>query len=148
MTPAIKISRSTTRFLLAGVAVLVIVLAVVMWPHTKPAAEAPSAAGLVVPISPVPSLPRGADACPVLYRDVTVPFDAGARGTPMTSCGFVEEVRRAYATTPPPTSPMASQIAVASPSTHKVYKLVCFETGGYATCTGGQGAVIYLYNKT
>jgi hypothetical protein len=143
---AIKVSRSTARLVLAGCAVLVIVIAIVMWPHPRPASK--TATPLVpVTITPVPSLPRGAAACPVLYRDVTTPFDAGASGTPMTSCGFVEEVRRAYATTRAPTSPTAAQVTAASPSTHKLYKLVCFETAGYATCTGGQGAVIYLYNQ-
>jgi hypothetical protein len=142
---ALKISHSAARLLLAGVAVLVIALAVLMWPHDNQTASTSSSL-VPVPLTPVPSLPRGANGCPVLYRD-PMPYNAGANGTPMTSCGFVEEVRRAYATTRIPTSLTASQVTAASPSTHKEYKLVCFETAGYATCTGGQGAVIYLYNK-
>ena len=42
----------------------------------------------------VPDLPLGAMACKKLYNDIQIPFDAGARGTPTTSCPFVEQVRR------------------------------------------------------
>jgi hypothetical protein len=145
MIARITVSRSTARLVLGGVVVLIIVVALVMWPHPKPAVQKWSSL-VPVTITPVPGLPRGGAACDVLYRDLK-PFNAGASGTPMTSCGFVEEVRRAYATTRTAISPTTSQVIAASPATHKEYKLVCFESVDYATCTGGQGAVIYLYNQ-
>jgi serine/threonine-protein kinase len=62
----------------------------------------------------------------------------------MTSCPFVEQVRRAYDTD---LRPGTSQLPVVSPATGKRYTLACMTTGSYATCTGAVGAVIYLYNR-
>jgi hypothetical protein len=93
----------------------------------------------------VPGLPPGAAACPRVQTDVQVPFNAGARGTPATSCGFVEQVRKEYSAHSTPTSG-PSEVSAISPATFKWYKLVCFNSGTYVTCTGGAAAVIYLYN--
>jgi hypothetical protein len=94
----------------------------------------------------VPVLPPGALSCPPQFDDLNVLFNAGARGTPTTSCGFVEQVRREYAqhSVPPGGSVV---IRVVSPATAKWYDLGCVATQHYATCTGGNAAVIYLYNK-
>ncbi len=43
----------------------------------------------------VPGLPPGATQCDRVLPEEVNPFNAGARGTPMTSCPFVEQVRRA-----------------------------------------------------
>jgi len=136
--------RWTARLLVAAVAVVVIVLAVVMWPEPT-AGEQAMASSPATDITPVPNLPPGAMKCPVVYSDVTRPFNAGARGTPMTTCSFVEQVRKAFATSPAG-SPDGAQFSVISPTTRKWYKVACFPSGDYTTCTGGQGAVIYLYN--
>jgi hypothetical protein len=96
-------------------------------------------------LTQVVGLPPGATNCPRLFDDVVAPFNAGARGTPMTSCPFVEQVRREYAQRTAPLSG-PQQMRVTSPSTGKWYDLVCTPTGGYVTCTGGVVAVIYLYN--
>ena len=143
---AINVSRPAARLLLGGFTVLVIVVAVLMWPQATGDAPSSSAAQPPVTVTSVPGLPAGAAACDTLYAEVTTPFNAGARGTPMTSCGFVEQVRRAYPTRTL-TAAGTSQLRVTSPSTQKSYDLVCFEVDRYATCTGGQGAVIYLYNQ-
>jgi hypothetical protein len=145
--PAVKITRSSTRGALAllNVAVLVCVTVLLLVgsfrraPHT---ASTPTTDR----IAPVRGLPPGAISCPVIYRDVKTPFNHGARGTAITSCGFVEEVRRAYAKQASPSS-MANPINVASPVTRKVYDLMCVTERTYATCTGGEYAVIYLYNN-
>jgi hypothetical protein len=97
-----------------------------------------------IPVIPVPGLPASAAFCEATYKDVTKPYNAGARGTPMTSCPFVEQVRRAYDTD---LRPGTSQLPVVSPATGKRYTLACMPTGSYATCTGAVGAVIYLYNR-
>jgi hypothetical protein len=90
-------------------------------------------------------LPPGAASCPQIYGEITAPFNAGAAGTPLTSCVFVEQVRwTAYAdhlsTSPPPT-----QLRVVSPITRKQYEMQCISAGRYVTCTGGEDAVVYLY---
>jgi hypothetical protein len=101
----------------------------------------PAAANL----TQVVGLPPGATTCPRLFANVVAPFNTGARGTPMTSCPFVEQVRREYAQRAAPLSG-PQQMRVASPSTGKWYDLVCTPTGGHVTCSGGVVAVIYLYN--
>jgi hypothetical protein len=141
--PAIKISHSTSRVLLVGLFALFIVLAIVLWPRPTPGASGTAAAA--VSIASVPGLPPGAAACDAVYPDLREPFNAGARGTPMTTCRFVEEVRRTYA--PKGRAAQTSQLTVVSPATRKLYNVACFPTADYVTCSGGQGAVIYLYNK-
>jgi hypothetical protein len=96
-----------------------------------------------ISVDGVPGLPPSAATCEVQYTEVTTPYNAGARGTPMTSCPFVEQVRRAYASDSRPGSP---DLPVVSPQTGKRYTMACVPTGSYATCTGAVGAVIYLYN--
>jgi len=93
----------------------------------------------------VPNLPAGATSCPVLFEKVVVPFNAGARGTPTTSCQLVEQVRREYARLAEPLS-RPQQMRVPSPKTQKWIDLVCSPTRGYVTCVGGVAVVIYLYN--
>lgn len=94
----------------------------------------------------VAGLPRGASSCQPIQTDVQVQFDLGARGTPATSCPFVEQVRKAYAGQNSPTS-AAGELIVVSPTTSKSYKLACLSSTTYVTCTGGVAAVIYLYNR-
>jgi hypothetical protein len=140
---AIKISPLTSRVLLVGVFALVIVLAIVLWPRPTP--DASGTAEAAEGLESVPGLPPGAAACDAVYPDLMEPYNAGARGTPMTTCRFVEEVRRAYATKGPAARTL--QLTVVSPATRKPYSVACFPTADYITCSGGQGAVIYLYNK-
>ena len=98
-----------------------------------------------VHLTQVHGLPAGATDCPPVYPHVLAPYDRGARGTPATSCPFVEEVRMTYAKQPPSAGPR--QLRVPSPATYKWYDLVCAPTGSYVTCTGGVAAVVYLYNR-
>jgi hypothetical protein len=104
------------------------------------------------PIAPMAAFTRARGlppnaTCPVVYTDVAKPFNAGARGTPMTSCPFVEQVRRAFALQNPGGSGTQAIRAV-SPTTHRAYDMVCTAEGAYATCVGGQGAIVYLYNNS
>ncbi len=90
-------------------------------------------------------LPAGAAACPVIYPEITAPFNAGARGTPLTSCPFVEQVRRtAYTDHISPSSP-PTQLRVVSPTTRSAYEMQCISVKSYVTCIGGEDAVVYLY---
>jgi hypothetical protein len=97
-------------------------------------------------LAEVKGLPPGATACPPVYRDLLTPFNSGARGTPTTSCPFVEQVRREYARQSWPSSGTIP-LNVVSPATEKQYQLACVTAGSYVTCAGGAAAVIYLYNK-
>lgn len=144
---AIKITRSSARGVLALVnaAVLVCVTVLLLTSNHKRAMDNASTPA-TDPIAPVAGLPPGATFCSVTYSEVKTPFSHGARGTPLTSCGFVEEVRRAYAKQASPSSP-ANRINVSSPVTRKGYELMCVTVGAYVTCTGGEDAIVYLYNQ-
>jgi hypothetical protein len=145
---AIRVGRRTVRRFVAGIALVVIVLAVVMWPPAKTPAP-PNSWSASVLLTPVPGLPPGAIACPMIYLEVRTPYGAGARGTPSTSCGFAEQVRKAFANAAPPSSTGITQLTVVSPATHNQYKLACFPTMDFSTCAGGAGGgagVVYLYN--
>ncbi|MGH3562518.1 MAG: hypothetical protein ACRDTN_12145 [Mycobacterium sp.] len=95
-------------------------------------------------IPTVAGLPPGAAPCPPIDTAVPGRFNAGARGTPMTSCDFVEQVRKEYLAQGSPSSGPA-QLRVFSPATSQWYDLACLSSGDYVTCTGGAAAVVYLY---
>ena len=132
------------RLLIGALLVELIALALIVMPRHAPVATQ-IAEPAPVSVSQISGLPPGATVCPAVYPDVVAPFNAGARGTPTTSCPFVEQVRRAYSQRPAPLS-RAQQIRVASPATGKWYDLVCTPTTTFVTCSGGVVAVIYLYN--
>ena len=92
---------------------------------------------------PVVALPPGATPCPPVYGSAG-PFTKSAVGTSMTSCPFAEEVRRAYATSGPPSS-TPRHINVRSPVTHQLYPMNCAADGPLVTCDGGHDALVYLY---
>jgi hypothetical protein len=91
-------------------------------------------------------LPPGAAACRLIYSEIKEPFNAGARGTPLTSCAFVEQVRRTAHADHYSTSSPSTQLQVVSPVSRKWYEMQCISAERYATCTGGEDAVVYLYN--
>jgi hypothetical protein len=111
--------------------------------------DAPASAARPPPtdahLTQVQGLPAGATACKPVYRNVEKPYARGARGTPETSCPFVEQVRQAYDALPPGTGPR--RMRVPSPYTYKWYDLECTPTGSYVTCTGGAAAIMYLYDS-
>jgi hypothetical protein len=78
--------------------------------------------------------------------EITAPFDSGARGTPLTSCAFVEQVRRTAKADNLSTSMPPTQVHVVSPITRKQYEMQCISADKYLTCTGGEDAVVYLYS--
>jgi hypothetical protein len=92
-------------------------------------------------------LPPGAASCHPIYTEITAPFNAGARGTPLTSCAFVEQVRRTAHTEHLSASSLPTQLRVVSPTTRKQYEMQCTSAGSYVTCTGGEDAIVYLYTS-
>jgi hypothetical protein len=144
---AVNIHRAWVRSALGAVNVLILTTGIVLAVTAHPPAAAVSPANPTAPVADltqVPGLPPSA-TCPVVYTDITKPFNAGSRGTPMTSCPFVEQVRRAYAIQNP-SGTGTQRIRAVSPTTHKLYDMLCTAVDEYATCVGGQGAIVYLYH--
>jgi len=99
------------------------------------------------PLVHVDGLPPGATRCDRVYKSLLVPFNSSAPGTPVTTCGFAEQVRVEYAKHSSTQSGVVS-LKVVSPTTELQYDVTCLANGVYATCSGGAAAVIYLYNRT
>jgi hypothetical protein len=132
----VAVRRWWTSGVLAAINLIVIALAALVL--LRPA---PVPAAMTLPQVGDP-LPPGATAClVVVYDNLPGPLNAGARGTPMTTCEFVEQVRRAYVMS------SAGQLTVVSPVTRKPYEMQCTPAGSYVTCTGGQDAIVYLYHR-
>jgi hypothetical protein len=136
--PAIR--RAWVRAALAALDVLLVALAALVL--AKPSTEIP----LSLPQVGNP-LPPGAAWCPLIYKEITTPFNAGARGTPLTSCPFVEQVRRTAYTEHLSASAPPTQLRVVSPTTRRQYEMQCTSAGSYVTCTGGEDAIVYLYTS-
>lgn len=134
------IRRAWARGVLAVLNVLLVVLAALF--VAKPSAQTP----LSLPQVGNP-LPPGAGSCHLIYTEITTPFNAGARGTPLTSCPFVEQVRRTAYTEHLSASSPPTQLRVVSPTTRKQYEMQCTSAGSYVTCIGGEDAVVYLYTS-
>jgi hypothetical protein len=134
---AVAIRRSWARGALAVLNVLLVASAALFVVMRSPQI-APS-------LPQVPGLPPGAASCRLVYTQITAPFNAGARGTPLTSCAFVEQVRRAADTGHLSTSSPPTQLPVVSPTSRKWYEMQCTSAGSYVTCTGGEDAIVYLY---
>src|ERR1700757_3697554 len=132
----LKLGRTWTRGLLAGLNVLLVTSAtlfvVMRSPHV-----APSLRQVGDP------LPPGAASCPQIYAEITAPFNAGAAGTPLTSCVFVEQVRWTAKADHLSTSSPPTRLSAVSPITRKQYDMQCISAGRYVTCTGGEDAVVY-----
>jgi hypothetical protein len=135
-----RIGRTWARVALAVVNVLVAISAaalVVVKPAIAP----------TLPLAQVGDpLPPGAAWCRPVYPELKVPFDAGARGTPLTSCPFVEQVRWTASADHLSTLSPPTRLLAVSPITRKQYEMQCISAGSYVTCTGGEDAVVYLYS--
>jgi hypothetical protein len=137
----LNLRRTWVRVLLAVIDVVVGLVAA--WCLARPATQLVHS----VPLPQVgPPLPTGAAACRVIYPEIKEPFNAAARGTPLTSCPFAEQVRRAAHADGFSVNSPSRQLRVVSPTNRKWYEMQCISAGRYATCTGGNDAVVYLFN--
>lgn len=137
----LNLRRAWVRALLGVVNVVLAVSAAawcLVWPTTQPVHTLPEVGD---------PLPPGAAACPPIYPEIKEPFNAAARGTPLTSCPFVEQVRLIAQADGFSSSSPSTQLKVFSPTSRKWYAMQCTSVGSYATCTGGEDAVVYLYNS-
>ncbi|MFX0575138.1 protein kinase domain-containing protein [Nocardia nepalensis] len=91
------------------------------------------------------TLPAGATQC-TTGQPVTGTFSQSATGSSVTSCGFAEAVRKAYADSAATNVSRSSRSVVAtSPVTGRTYTMNCVADGPLVTCTGGENAVVYVY---
>ncbi|MGW5314970.1 protein kinase domain-containing protein [Nocardia thailandica] len=91
-----------------------------------------------------PALPAGAQPCDPAGSGGT--FGRTATGSSVTSCGFAEAVRSAYAAGGTDQSRGGPRSVVAtSPVTGRTYTMTCTPDGKVVTCTGGDNAVVYVY---
>ncbi|MCM6776558.1 protein kinase [Nocardia sp. CDC159] len=96
--------------------------------------------------------PVGATACPPATT-TTGRFAKSATGSTVTTCGFAEEVRKAYAKAVEPQSSNTqaagatgpTSVVATSPATGRSYTMSCTAAGQLVTCTGGDNAVVYVY---
>jgi hypothetical protein len=100
-----------------------------------------------LPVPQVNGLPPGSAACTPVYRELQFPFNSGARGTPLVSCAFVEEVRKVYSMHAAALS-RTGEMTVVSPATGKWQSMNCIATGKYVTCAGDVAILVYLYNRS
>lgn len=134
---ALGIRRPWARAILALLDALLVASAAVLL--VKPSTD------MTTLLAQVGGLPPGAASCHPIYTEIKTPFNAGARGSPLTSCPFVEQVRRTAHTEHLSTSSPPTQLRVVSPTTRKSYEMQCTSAGSYVTCTGGEDAIVYLY---
>ncbi|WP_207905555.1 protein kinase domain-containing protein [Nocardia alba] len=85
------------------------------------------------------TLPAGAQPCE--SDSATGSYSKVAVGSTVTSCGFAEAVRQAYAGG----GSGARSVVAASPVTGRTYTMTCAPEGKLVTCTGGENAVVYVY---
>ncbi|WP_433759732.1 protein kinase domain-containing protein [Nocardia sp. CA-135398] len=91
------------------------------------------------------TLPAGAANC-TNGQPVSGSYTQSATGSPVTSCGFAEAVRKAYAESAATNVSRSSRSVVAtSPVTGRSYTMNCVADGQLVTCTGGENAVVYVY---
>lgn len=88
-------------------------------------------------------LPAGAKPCAQLYPALGR-FTSSAIGTTVTSCAFAEEVRKAYANGGD-NSITDRSVMAHSPIKNRDYKMNCTAGDQFATCTGGENAIVYVY---
>ncbi|WP_067826962.1 serine/threonine-protein kinase [Nocardia inohanensis] len=96
------------------------------------------------PAATTVQLPVGASPCSPVYPS-TNGFTTSATGSPVTSCPFAEEVRRAYAAATGGQGGSASNVVAVSPVTGRAYTMNCTAAGKLVTCIGGENAVVYVY---
>lgn len=90
--------------------------------------------------------PAGATVCRTTSSTGESPITKSAVGSSGTTCAFAEAVRKAYsAAITESGSATPSSVEATSPVTGRSYTMSCTAAGRLITCTGGDGAMVYLY---
>lgn len=92
------------------------------------------------------TLPADARPCPQTGSG-TGRLGKAATGTSVTSCGFAEEVRKAYQESAGAVATDGTPVTVeaVSPVTGRSYTMTCTAEKRLVTCSGGENAVVYVY---
>nr|WP_308706101.1 protein kinase [Nocardia nova] len=113
--------------------------------------SAPTTTAAPTTTSTSANLPVGATPCSQTST-TQGSFAKTATGSSVTSCGFAEAVRKAYAqaaeshgATSAATTEASTSIIAVSPVTGRSYPMTCTSSGKVVTCTGGDNAVVYVY---
>lgn len=93
--------------------------------------------------STVAGAPEGSTPCPVLFPPYDL-YRASSAGSSVTTCGFAERVRRAYAESGRP-GQLPRPVVATSPETGERIRMMCAAEARIVTCTGGDDAVVYIY---
>ena len=96
--------------------------------------------------SPRPTVagaPQGSTPCPVLFPPYQL-YRASSVGSSVTTCGFAERVRKAYADSGRP-GQLPRPVTATSPETGERIRMMCAAEARIVTCTGGDDAVVYIY---
>lgn len=149
-TPSMRKHRLSAVWTVAILLALVAAVLVVAVSVVKAAGHKLSGAGsssthsssaTAVTESPTPIvLPAGAVECST-EPSLAPYFTHSARGNDDTSCPFADNVR---AEVNIDTSTLPKTVSVYSPTTKQSYSMAC-SAGPLVTCTGGNGAVVYVY---
>jgi hypothetical protein len=107
---------------------------------SSPSASAPSRSASR---SFVAGAPAGSTPCPVLFGPYDL-YRASSVGSSVTSCGFAERVRRAYALSGRP-GQLPRPVTATSPETGTRITMMCAAEARIVTCTDGDDAVVYIY---
>ena|GEM_PF-1318000 len=112
----------------------------------SPPASAPDTTAATTTSAAGKTPPADATVCRSTASIPDSPITKSASGSSGTTCGFAEAVRKAYAAAATESgSATPSSVVAVSPATGHSYTLSCEATGRLITCTGGEGALVYLY---
>ncbi len=106
---------------------------------TRSRSSAPSS----VPVTTAAGAPEDSRPCPILSGPTGL-YRASSVGSSVTSCGFAEQVRLAYAASGRP-GQLPRTISATSPETGQRIEMMCAAQGPIVTCNGGDDALVYLY---
>ncbi|WP_299575649.1 hypothetical protein [uncultured Williamsia sp.] len=95
------------------------------------------------PRATVAGAPNGSTPCPVIYPPYQL-YRASSVGSSVTTCGFAERVRKAYADSGRP-GQLPRPVVATSPETGQRIRMMCAARSDIVTCTGGDDAVVYIY---
>ena len=112
-------------------------------PSSAPSSSATSSSRTSAPRATVAGAPSGSRPCPVIYPPYQL-YRASSVGSSVTTCGFAERVRKAYADSGRP-GQLPRAVVATSPETGERIRMMCAARSDIVTCTGGDDAVVYIY---
>lgn len=112
-------------------------------PPTSSTSTSTTTSRTTAPRPTVAGAPQGSTPCPVLFPPYDL-YRASSVGSSVTTCGFAERVRKAYADSGRP-GQLPRPVVATSPETGERIRMMCAAEARIVTCTGGDDAVVYIY---